>query len=51
MDTPIQEQTYPVLLLRDIVIFPHMIVPLFVGREKSVKALDKAMGGDKKSFC
>ena len=48
MDTPIQEQTYPVLLLRDIVIFPHMIVPLFVGREKSVKALDKAMGGDKK---
>lgn len=48
MDTPIQEQTYPVLLLRDIVIFPHMIVPLFVGREKSVKALDKAIGGDKK---
>ncbi len=34
---------YPVLPLRDIVVFPHMIVPLFVGREKSVKALEGAM--------
>jgi ATP-dependent Lon protease len=33
----------PVLPLRDIVVFPHMIVPLFVGREKSVKALEAAM--------
>lgn len=46
MDTP-QERTYPLLPLRDIVVFPHMIVPLFVGREKSVKALDKAMSGDR----
>ena len=33
--------TFPVLPLRDIVVFPHMIVPLFVGREKSVKALEE----------
>jgi ATP-dependent Lon protease len=39
---------YPVLPLRDIVVFPHMIVPLFVGREKSVKALDRVMLGEKK---
>ena len=32
--------SYPVLPLRDIVVFPHMIVPLFVGREKSVRALE-----------
>jgi len=31
---------YPVLPLRDIVVFPHMIVPLFVGREKSIRALE-----------
>ncbi|WP_417624392.1 endopeptidase La [Paremcibacter congregatus] len=40
--------TYPVLPLRDIVVFPHMIVPLFVGREKSVKALEDVMSNDKK---
>ena len=39
--------TYPVLPLRDIVVFPHMIVPLFVGREKSVAALDGVMKDDK----
>ncbi len=39
--------SYPVLPLRDIVVFPHMIVPLFVGREKSVKALEEVMGDDK----
>ena len=39
---------HAVLPLRDIVVFPHMIVPLFVGREKSVKALDKVMQEDKK---
>jgi len=38
----------PVLPLRDIVVFPHMIVPLFVGREKSVKALEEVMASDKK---
>ncbi len=38
---------YPVLPLRDIVVFPHMIVPLFVGREKSIKALEEVMRDDK----
>ncbi len=38
---------YPVLPLRDIVVFPHMIVPLFVGREKSVRALEDVMREDK----
>jgi ATP-dependent Lon protease len=37
----------PVLPLRDIVVFPHMVVPLFVGRDKSVRALDEVMRGDK----
>jgi ATP-dependent Lon protease len=40
-------QSYPVLPLRDIVVFPHMIVPLFVGREKSVRALEEVMQDDK----
>ncbi|MCK5749562.1 MAG: LON peptidase substrate-binding domain-containing protein, partial [Oricola sp.] len=40
--------TYPVLPLRDIVVFPGMIVPLFVGREKSVTALENVMQNDKK---
>ena len=38
---------YPVLPLRDIVVFPHMIVPLFVGREKSIAALEEVMRADK----
>ncbi len=38
---------YPILPLRDIVVFPHMIVPLFVGREKSVRALEDVMREDK----
>jgi ATP-dependent Lon protease len=38
--------SYPVLPLRDIVVFPHMIVPLFVGREKSIKALEEVMRSD-----
>ena len=41
---------YPLLPLRDIVVFPQMIVPLFVGRDKSVKALEKALEGDKDIF-
>ena len=41
-------EVYPVLPLRDIVVFPHMIVPLFVGREKSVRALEDVMKDDKK---
>ncbi|MDB4169863.1 endopeptidase La [Planktomarina sp.] len=39
--------SYPVLPLRDIVVFPHMIVPLFVGRDKSVRALEQVMTQDK----
>ena len=42
-----QLQSYPVLPLRDIVVFPHMVVPLFVGRDKSVKALEEVMAQDK----
>lgn len=45
--TPAAAGVYPVLPLRDIVVFPHMIVPLFVGREKSVKALEDVMQDDK----
>jgi ATP-dependent Lon protease len=37
----------PLIPLRDIIIFPYMVVPLFVGREKSIKALEQAMGNDK----
>ena len=40
-------RTLPLLPLRDIIVFPHMVVPLFVGREKSVSALEDAMAGDK----
>ena len=43
-------QHYPLLPLRDIVVFPGMVVPLFVGREKSVAALEAAMGGAKDIF-
>ncbi len=38
---------YPLLPLRDVVVFPHMVVPLFVGREKSIQALEAAMEGSK----
>jgi ATP-dependent Lon protease len=41
------EGVFPVLPLRDIVVFPHMIVPLFVGREKSINALEEVMRADK----
>jgi ATP-dependent Lon protease len=46
--SPEQPDTLPVLPLRDIVVFPHMIVPLFVGREKSIKALEEVMREDKR---
>ncbi len=42
-----QNTTVPVLPLRDVVVYPHMVIPLFVGREKSIKALDTAMQEDK----
>jgi len=41
-------QPTPVLSLRDVVVYPHMVIPLFVGRERSIKALDRAMDGDKR---
>ncbi len=46
-DAPGGKLVLPVLPLRDIVVFPHMIVPLFVGREKSVRALENVMQDDK----
>ena len=45
--TEILSTSFPVLPLRDIVVFPHMIVPLFVGREKSVRALEEVMADDR----
>ena len=47
MSEPPRRDLFPVLALRDIVVFPHMIVPLFVGREKSVRALEDVMKDDK----
>src|SRR5690242_16326201 len=41
-----ESHSYPVLPLRDIVVFPHNIVPLFVGREKSIRALEEVMKND-----
>ena len=41
---------YPMLPLRDVVVFPHMVIPLFVGREKSIKSLDHAMESGKQIF-
>ncbi|ATD07048.1 endopeptidase La [Pseudoalteromonas piscicida] len=40
----------PVLALRDVVVYPHMVIPLFVGREKSIKCLEAAMDNDKQIF-
>mgnify|MGYP000203040952 FL=1 len=45
LSTPNNE--YPLLPLRDVVVYPHMVIPLFVGREKSIEALEKAMASDK----
>jgi len=50
MDNLEQKLSLPFLPLRDVVIFPHMVVPLFVGRAKSVNGLSAAMNLDKKVF-
>ena len=42
------ENSFPLLPLRDVVVFPKMVVPLFVGREKSITALNEVMKTDKK---
>jgi ATP-dependent Lon protease len=42
-----RSSNYPVLPLKDVVVFPHMVIPLFVGRDKSVAALETVMQGDK----
>jgi len=42
-----EEMIYPALPLRDVVVYPHMVIPLFVGRDKSIKALEKAMDSNK----
>ena len=45
--TPVETQSLPLLPLRDVVVFPHMVIPLFVGRPKSIKALETAMEAGK----
>ncbi len=47
-DTPLDLPLLPLLPLRDVVVFPHMVIPLFVGRAKSIKALELAMEGDRR---
>ncbi|SEH07132.1 endopeptidase La [Candidatus Venteria ishoeyi] len=47
-ETPLYPDILPVLPLRDVVVYPHMVIPLFVGRERSIHALEKAMSGDKR---
>ena len=47
MTTENLDIVYPVLPLRDVVVYPHMVIPLFVGRDKSIQALDKAMDWNK----
>jgi ATP-dependent Lon protease len=48
LDTLSSQMLLPVLPLRDVVVYPHMVIPLFVGREKSIHALNLAMQGNKR---
>ena len=41
-------KSFPMLPLRDVVVYPHLVIPLFVGRDKSISAIEKANNGDKK---
>ena len=50
MDPVMSDNQYPVLPLRDVVVYPHMVIPLFVGREKSIRALEMAMDSNKEIF-
>ena len=49
-DTVQNVSEIPVLALRDVVVYPHMVIPLFVGREKSIKCLEVAMENGKQIF-
>lgn len=49
-ETSNERLSIPVLPLRDVVVYPHMVIPLFVGREKSIRCLDEAMDNDKQIF-
>ena len=49
-ESDIEIKTYPLMPLRDIVVFPHMVAPLVVGRQKSIKALESAMSQKKEIF-
>src|SRR5690554_2584531 len=49
-DKSVERLTMPVLPLRDVVVYPHMVIPLFVGREKSIRCLDAAMESGKQIF-
>jgi ATP-dependent Lon protease len=46
----INKQTMPILPLRDVVVYPNMVVPLFVGRTKSIKSLEDAMNNNNKTI-
>ena len=47
LDLPADHIELPLLPLRDVVVFPHMVIPLFVGRDKSMRALEQAMDGER----
>ena len=46
----VNKNLYPILPLRDIVVYPNMVVPLFVGREKSIQALEEVMSNNRELF-